>query len=138
MQNILQNLIVHEESPKLLTFICNKGCFRFTRLPYGIHSASEVFQRRIHDAIKQIPKTKNGQDDIIVWGESIAHSENSTKEVLDAVRKNALKLNKSKCIFNATSIKFFRHILTADGIYPDPEKVKAISDMPIPTNKGEQ
>ena len=69
-------------------------------------------------------------------GESIADLENATKEVLEAVCKNGLKLNKSKCIFNATSIKLLGHILTADGIYPDPEKVKAIFDMPIPANKG--
>ena len=28
-------------------------------------------------------------------------------------------------------------MLTTDGIYPEPEKVKAIFDMPIPANKGE-
>ena len=130
-------IAVDEESSKLLTFICDKGCFRFTRLPYGIHSASEVFQRRIYDVIKHIPKAKNSQDDIIIWGKSIGDLENTTKEVLEAVRKNGLKLNKSKCIFNATSINVLGHILTADGIYPDPEKVKAIFDMPIPANKGE-
>ena len=130
-------IAVDEESSKFLTFICYKGCFRFTRLPYGIHSASEVFQRRIYDVIKHLPKAKKSQDDIIVWGESIADLENTTKEVLEAVPKNGFKMNKSKCIFNATSIKFMGHILTADGIYPNPEKVKAIFDMPIPTNKDE-
>ena len=79
---------------------------------------------------------KNSQDDKIVWGESIADLENTREEVLEAVCKNGLKLNKSKCIFNATSVKFLGHILTADGIYPDPEKVKAIFDVPIPANKG--
>ena len=64
------------------------------------------------------------------------HSRFRTKEVLEAVSKNGLKLNKNKCIFNATNIKLLGHILTADGIYPDPEKVKAIFDMPIPVNKG--
>ena len=68
---------------------------------------------------------KNSQDDIIVWGESIADLENTTKEILEAVHKNGLKLN-----------KFLGHILTTDGIYPGPEKVKAISDMPIPANKS--
>ena len=79
---------------------------------------------------------KNSQDDKIVWGESIADLENTREEVLEAVCKNGLKPNKSKCIFNATSVKFLGHILTADGIYPDPEKVKAIFDVPIPANKG--
>ena len=128
---------VDEEPSRLLTFICYKGCFRFTTLPYGIHSASEIFQRHIYDVIKHIPKEKNDQDDIIVWGESMADLENTTKEVLEAVHKNGLKLNKSKCIFNATSIKFLGHILTTGGIYPDPEKVRAIFDMPILANKGE-
>ena len=36
-------IAVDEESPKLLMFICYKGCFRFTRLLCGMHSASEVF-----------------------------------------------------------------------------------------------
>ena len=72
-----------------------------------------------------------------LYGESIADLENTREEVLEAVCKNGLKLNKSKCIFNATSIKFWAHILTTGGIYPDPEKVRAIFDMPILANKGE-
>ena len=128
---------VDEESSKLLMLFCYKGCFRFTRLPYVIHSTRKGFQRRIYDVIKHIPKVKNNQDDIIAWGESIADLENTTKEVLEAVYKNGLKLNKSNCIFNATSIKCLVHIVTTDGIYSDPEKVKAIFDIPIPANEGE-
>ena len=37
-------IAVDEELSKLLTFICYKGCFIFTRLLYSIHSASEVFK----------------------------------------------------------------------------------------------
>ena len=52
---------VDEESSKLLTFICYKGCFRFTRLPYGIHSTSEVFQRRIYDIINTYQKQRTAK-----------------------------------------------------------------------------
>ena len=37
---------VDRESSKLLTFGTSIGRFRFKRLPYGMHSASEVFQRK--------------------------------------------------------------------------------------------
>ena len=87
---------VDRESFKLLTLLCYKVCFRFTRLPYGTHSVRKVFQRRIYDVIKHIPKAKNSQDEIIVWGESIADLGNTTNEVLNTVCKNGLKLNKSK------------------------------------------
>ena len=43
-----------------------------------------------------------------------------------------LKLNKSKCVFGVTKLKFVGHI-----IGPDPEKVSVIVDMPLPTNKKE-
>ena len=128
---------VDEESSKLLTFACPKGCFRFTRLPYGIHSASEVFQSRIENIIKDIPRARNSQDDIIIWGETIADLESSTKMVLHEIRQHGLKLNKSKCVFNVDKIVFLGHVITSNGIYPDPDKVKAVANMPAPKTKSE-
>ena len=37
---------VDRESSKLLTFGTSIGRIRFKRLPYGMHSASEVFQKK--------------------------------------------------------------------------------------------
>ena len=48
-----------------------------------------------------------------------------------------MKLNKSKCAFGVTELKFLGHNISERGIEPDPEKVSAIVDMPLPTNKKE-
>ena len=50
----------------------------------------------------------------------------TAKKVLQSIQKNKLKTNKRKCIFNATSLKLLRHLITLDGIKPNSEKIKAI------------
>ena len=45
-----------------------------------------------------------------------------------------LKLNKDKLKLRQSDVKYMGKILTPNGIRNDPEKVKAITDMPRPTN----
>ena len=61
---------VDEESSNLLAFGIPFGRYRFKRLPFGIHSASEVFQAEIASIIADLPGCAHSQDDIIVWGTS--------------------------------------------------------------------
>ena len=48
-----------------------------------------------------------------------------------------LKLNKDKCHFRCTSIPFFREVVSREGIQPDPQKIRALTKMPVPKNKKE-
>ena len=54
---------VDEESSHLLVFGTPLGCYRFKRLPYGIHSANEVFQQEITSITSDVPSSANSQDD---------------------------------------------------------------------------
>ena len=48
-----------------------------------------------------------------------------------------LKLNKDKINLRKTELKYMGHMITRDGLKPDPAKVSAIQDMPKPTSKKE-
>ena len=61
---------VDQESLKLLAFLTPRGRYKFNRMPFGIHSASEIFQAEIAQIISGIKGTDNMQDDIIVWAET--------------------------------------------------------------------
>ena len=126
---------VDEESSKLLTLSTLFGRLRFKRLPYGIHSASEVFQKDIEEIIEGCEGARNSQDDIIIWGSTLTQLDICTELVLNRIRKSGLKLNKNKCGFGATELIFLGHKISEKGISPDPEKVKAIKDMPFPSSK---
>ena len=103
----------------------------------GINSASEVFQVKVAQITEGIEGCLNSQDNILVWADSKEEHDRRVHEVLSKVRASGLKLNKSKCVSGVTDLKFLGHIISGRGIEPDPEKVSATVDMPLPTNKKE-
>jgi len=75
------------------------GGDKFKRLPFGIRSASEVFQHNVSEIIENIEGARNSQDDIIIWADTQKKLTERTKEVLDAIKLSGMKLNRAKCIF---------------------------------------
>ena len=123
---------VDEQSSNLLTFGTLSGRYRFKRLPYGIHSASEVFQREITSFISDIPGSANSQDDFVAWGKILQEHDERLRKVFLKIRENGLKLNKTKCQIRKQSIVFLGHIISSEGIKIDPSKTEAITKMPLP------
>ena len=82
------------------------GRFCFKRSPYGIQSASEVFQKTVSSIISDIQGSANSQDDIVIWGKTLAEHGNNLRKVLLIFRESGLKLNKNKCQFRKNSIVF--------------------------------
>ncbi|GBN58964.1 Retrovirus-related Pol polyprotein from transposon 17.6, partial [Araneus ventricosus] len=56
------------------------------------------------------------------------------KKVFQIARESGLKLNKDKAV---SELQYLGHIISPDGVSPDPKKVSAITDFPVPTSKQE-
>ena len=54
--------------------------------------------------------------------------------MIDRCREKNIKLNAKKMKLRLSEVPYIRHLLTADGLTPDQNKVKAISEMPEPTD----
>jgi len=128
---------VDEVSSDLLTFLTPFGKYKFLRLPFGIHSASEIFQAEIANIISDVENAANSQDDIIIWGNTLEEHNETLIKVLSRIKNSGLKLNKSKCIFGVNEVLFIGHIISDEGVKTDPKKIEAIVNIPIPTNKTE-
>ena len=76
-------------------------------------------------------------DDILFFGKDREEHDRNLRAVMQTVRASGLKLNREKCQFGKSEIKYFGHIVGKDGIKPSTEKVRAISDLPCPTNVTE-
>ena len=57
--------------------------------------------------------------------------------MLNKCKEIGLKLNPEKCIFGKPEVKFYGNIVGKAGLKVDPEKVEAIINLPVPTNKTE-
>ena len=126
-----------DESSKLCTFNTPFGRYRFTRLPFGIKSASEVFQKITSEMVADINGAEAIIDDILVWGATQEEHDERLRKVLDKAREYNLKLSVNKCEISRDSIKYVGHILSSEGVKPDPEKIRAVLAMKKPTNKPE-
>ncbi len=62
------------------------------------------------------------------WEEHLTHLE----VVITRLQEVNLKLNPRKCFFGAQQIVFLGHVVTRQGSYPNPKKVQAVKDFPVP------
>ena len=124
-----------EQSQLLTTFNSPFGRYCFKRMPFGIKSAQEVFQKRMSQLLGDLQGVETDIDDILVWGTNQEEHDKRLMAVLDRCEKVNLTLNREKCQFSVPKVSYIGHILSADGVQPDPEKVKAIREMPPPTDK---
>ena len=105
------------------------GRYRFTRLPFGVNSAKDVFQKEIDLTYV---------DDILVYGKNPEDHDAKLEVVLRRSWERGIKLNPDKCVFRTNQVTYFGHIIwSADGLRPDPVKTQGIRDMPSPTSREE-
>ena len=122
-------------SSHLCTFNTPWGRYRYTRLPFGINAASDIFITEMNRILHGIKGVDVVTDDILIYGETMSDHNQSLRTVLQRARHCNLKLNPDKSKICKTEVKYVGHLLTAQGVKPDPERVQAIVDMPDPVDK---
>ena len=136
------HITLDNASSYLTTFNTPFGRFRWRRMPFGIRSAPEVFQRRMHELIEGMPQVEVIADDFVVVGKSDTIEEANSdhdKNLVAFLRlcdEKGLKLNAEKLKLRQPEVSFIGHIATGEGLKVDPAKVKAIREMPAPTDKA--
>ena len=73
-------------------------------------------------------------DDVIVMSSTFEQHLDRLQQVFKRFRGANLKLNASKCHLMQERVKFLRSIISKDGIAPDPEKVRAVTEWPVLTD----
>ena len=116
----------------LTTFTTPYGRFCYTRLPFGICSASEVFQKRMIDILGDLDGYVCFIDDVLVFGKNQAEHDARLHAILFRLCQG-VTLNE-KCEFSKLRIKFAGHSLSAAGIGPDPDRLSAVINMAPPSN----
>ena len=87
------------------------------------------------EAFEDLSGVKTIADDILVWGRSEAEHNHRLEQVLKWSRKVGLKLNRSKMKIMTAEVPYIGHVLTSNGLKPDPKKVHAVEGMPSPADK---
>ncbi|XP_017469225.1 PREDICTED: uncharacterized protein K02A2.6-like [Rhagoletis zephyria] len=130
-------LQVTPRTSEYLTFSTPFGRYSCLRMPFGLASAPEVFQQVMSSLIADVKNAEVSMDDVLLHATSKLELERITQEVLDKFKIAGLKLNKEKCVFNTQEVKFLGHIVSAEGVKLDPEKIETITKIKQPENVKE-
>ncbi|CAG4993640.1 unnamed protein product [Colias eurytheme] len=126
------------ESRKYTAFVADKH-YQMKRLPMGLKTSPSAFSRAMTIALSGLNYEKCivYLDDIIVMGRNLNQHNKNLIDVFSRLRKVNMKLNPLKCNFLKKDLLYLGHIVTPEGIRPDPEKIKVMQNYPTPKNADE-
>src|SRR4051812_9135659 len=115
------------------------GVYCYTVMPFGLKNAGATYQRAMDKIFRPyIRKTVECYvDDIAVKSRRQTEHLIDLREVFDVMRRHQLKMNPTKSFLGVSTGKFLGFVINSKGIFLDPEKVKAIQDMPPPRSLRE-
>ncbi|GKC56653.1 reverse transcriptase domain-containing protein [Tanacetum coccineum] len=119
-----------------MTFHTDEGVFCYTKMPFGLKNARATYQRLVDTNFEgQTGRNLEAYvDDMVIKSKTEPEMIKDVEETLLTLQKVNIKLNLKKCSFKTEEGKFLGYIVTSEGIRANPEKAKAIVNMPSPRN----
>jgi hypothetical protein len=124
------------ESIAKTAFVCPLGLYEFIGMPFGPKGAPACFQRCMDDILQglQWSQAPTYVDNIGVWSKKGQSHLAILEQVLQRMRNRGAKLNPRKCEIGQSQVTYLGHLIDNQGMRLSPERIKAISDYPTPTN----
>lgn len=107
-------------------FSTSHGHFEFLRMPFEMKNSQSTFQRMINNAMIGHLGVRCFVylDDVIIYGRDLNDHNIKLKEILQVLRMNKLKIQTAKCCFLRKEIQFLGHIITTEGVMPNPKTIE--------------
>ena len=123
---------------KYTAFEANGKLFEFTRIPFGVKNGVAEFQRKMCEFIEKenLMGTYSYLNNITVAGHDQAEHDRNVTSFLKAIRRRGFTLNDNKAISSVTHINILGYVVGNMTIKPDPERMHALQDFPVPCNKN--
>ena len=131
---------VADDSIEKTAFVTSNGLFEFRVMPFGLTNAPAVFQRLMQRVLSGLNKEEEPSfvvvyiDDILIFSRTMEEHLHHISLVLDRLQSAGLKLKASKCHFIRKQVEFLGHLITPRGLLPNPGKVSAVADFPVPSS----
>ena len=108
-------------------------------MPFGLTNAPATFQRLMECVLAGLTPSEclAYLDDIIVFSTSFAEHLSRLQAVFRRLQHAGLKLKPNKCYFSRKEVRYLGHIVTAEGVKPNPAKTEAVSTYPVPQDVHE-
>ena len=127
-------LPLDDSAKEKTAFSTGSGSWQFNVMPFRLCNAPATFERLMEQVLFGLPMSVAlvYLDDIIVPGQSFSQHIANLRQVFERLRKAKLKLSPKKCILFQRKVQYLGHVVSEEGISPDPGKIEAVKTWPRP------
>ena len=132
-------LVLRDSDRPKTAFNTHFGKFEYKVLPIGLCNAPAVFQAAMNTVFGSllIRSVCVYLDDILIFSNNEEEHLKHLDMVLTILRQHDLKAKRLKCEFFKPELKYLDHLISANGMHPDPAKVSSAVDWPTPVSAYE-
>ncbi|KAK8787622.1 hypothetical protein V5799_022601 [Amblyomma americanum] len=127
--------MAESDRPKT-AFVTPGGLYEFNVMPFGLCNAPATFERMMDNILRGLKWTVClcYLDDVVVFSPDFPTHLKRLRQILSCLTNAGLQLNLKKCHFGARQLTILGHLVSKDGVLPDPDKLRAVADFPKPTS----
>ncbi|UYV83545.1 hypothetical protein LAZ67_23001432 [Cordylochernes scorpioides] len=128
---------IHPDSRPLLAFATFEGLYQPTRLPFGLKTSPQIYERAISQVLQRhgLDSVAHYFDDFIIYSNTLEEHQNHLRQFFAFCEAEKLQLNFAKCEFFKQSINFLGYTITAGTITPLTRNTDIIHAIKQPHNR---
>ena len=126
--------LAEEDKEKTAFATPRGGLYQYVTMPFGLCNAPATFQRLMERALTGLQWyiAVLYLDDVIVFSKTFESHIDHLDKVFSRLTEAGLKLKAKKCVFLQHETSFLGHIVSKEGIKPDPTKIAAVKKIQRP------
>jgi hypothetical protein len=112
----------------------SRGLYHFKRMPFGLCNAAQSLSRLMNMAIgsEMEPEVFVYLDDIVIASRTFEGHIDKLEKVAEKLKRAGLTISTEKSKFCVDSLKYLGYFIDTKGLHPDPDKISAIINYPVP------
>ena len=130
----MHQITIDKDTIPLTAFCTPTRLFEWLVMPQGSNAAPGWFVEVINEVIKYLDRVAASLDDGIVFDPDPTVQVANVHSLFEPLRKYNLIFSPAKAKLGATDADFLRHTISSSGVSPYPDKVAALTKMPMPKN----
>ena len=113
------------------------GAFVYLRMPFGLCTAAQTFQRFIDEILEDIPSNFPYQDDVTVYSKTKKEHYDTLRKIFEKFSEYGVIINKEKSELCREKVSVLGYEISAEGIKPSVEKLEIVNNLGLPRTEAE-
>ncbi|UYV61752.1 K02A2.6-like [Cordylochernes scorpioides] len=126
---------VAKECRDLLVMTTPFGKFRYNRLPFGLKISAQIFVEKMTNIFRDSFQNITYVDDLLIYADTIQEHNKKLIGILEKAKEKNIKFDLTKAQICLTKVRFLGHVISQNGIDPEPNKIDKLITFKRPEDK---